>query len=302
MNGLPLIIGSSDDPHVQAVSAAVQRSGFSVRVANVTDEESSQSWRPHTADSQGVRGWIRRLAPAGWGVGAERESVASAVASAKLAQMSFTLYDSKVTWLTRFTDLLRAENKMIQLESAMLALVPIPDTLVTTDVVTLRQWRRGEVVVKPLAAASFLDEGGVRKHVPASLVTTEELQQRDVTEAPFIYQELIRAVSHLRVVTVTGQAWVAELDANICDGIDWRLTDSAHDSFSDVTAREAGLAKSAVRLAAQMSLGFSSQDWVRDETGQTYFLDMNPSGQWMFLPEAITRAVAQAIATFLTGD
>lgn len=302
MSALPVIIGSVDDPHVNAVCSALKFARTSARVINVVDGQLHQGWRPGSPDLPGARGWIRRLAPPDWGNGAQPESRASAVASAKLAQLSSILYSSEVHWLTGFAELLRAENKMIQLESARQAGAPIPDTLVTSDLEDLRCWRGGELVAKPLAIASFVGDDGIRKHVPASVIVVEDLIRAEVAEAPFIYQELVRSVSHFRVVTVMGQAWVAELDAHNCDGIDWRLTDSAHDAFLNVTEREARLAGLAVALAGQLSLGFSSQDWIRDETGRTYFLDMNPSGQWMFLPDAITRAVAQAIATFLMGN
>ena len=38
---------------------------------------------------------------------------------------------------------------------------------------------------------------------------------------------------------------------------------------------------------------------IRDESGRLVFLDLNPGGQWLFLPDMITNAVTAAIASFM---
>jgi hypothetical protein len=52
-------------------------------------------------------------------------------------------------------------------------------------------------------------------------------------------------------------------------------------------------------LSAALGVGYSSQDWIEDVDGAHYFLDLNPGGQWLFLPFA--DEVTAAIADWLGG-
>jgi hypothetical protein len=49
-------------------------------------------------------------------------------------------------------------------------------------------------------------------------------------------------------------------------------------------------------------LGYSSQDWVIAPTGAALFLDLNPAGQWLFLPADVAEAATTAIARWLIGE
>ena len=115
--------------------------------------------------------------------------------------------------------------------------------------------------------------------------------------APFLIQERLAARRHLRVVTVGERAWSFALDA---DGLplDWRQEPQAH--FSWCPARLPEVEGSALTLARAMDAGYSSQDWI--ETGDGwFFLDLNPGGQWLFLPEPHSSEITTAISSFLLG-
>jgi len=52
---------------------------------------------------------------------------------------------------------------------------------------------------------------------------------------------------------------------------------------------------SALELARTLGVGYSSQDWVVARGG-SFFLDINPGGQWLFLPKPVSSEVTAAIA------
>ena len=108
----------------------------------------------------------------------------------------------------------------------------------------------------------------------------------------------IEAKAHLRIVTVGGRAWVFELDASALP-LDWREEPRAHRDW--IIAERCEQARSAARLAAAMQVGYSSQDWIVATDGRCVFLDLNPSGQWLFLPDPAANEVTVAIAEWLEG-
>ena len=104
----------------------------------------------------------------------------------------------------------------------------------------------------------------------------------------------------MRVVTVGGRSWVAGLEAAERP-LDWRSQAEAHSSFIAFTQTDERVGTLATELAADLGLGYSSQDWVETLEGELVLLDVNPGGQWLFLPSPIAEEVALAIAAWLRG-
>jgi len=44
------------------------------------------------------------------------------------------------------------------------------------------------------------------------------------------------------------------------------------------------------------------QDWIVDEADTAWFVDGNPAGQWLFLPEPVGAAVTERIAEWLVSN
>lgn len=57
---------------------------------------------------------------------------------------------------------------------------------------------------------------------------------------------------------------------------------------------------SLVTISRRLGLGYSSQDWILTPDYEEVLLDVNPAGQWLFLPESIGSEVSRAIATWLS--
>ncbi|MFJ1541910.1 hypothetical protein ACIODS_25570 [Micromonospora chalcea] len=244
-----------------------------------------------------ARGWLRRLAPAGWDHGTILGGHDAAVLSSRLALLAALLRDPALTLVTPVDELFAAENKLVQYRAAREVGIRYPTTLVSGDVAELAE-RLGEpFVLKPLGPGNFEDHER-QNVVYVRPVHATDIAGADLLDAPFLAQRLIRARVHLRVVTVQDRAWVTELDGTDVP-VDWREHRPAHHAFKVSSGwTEVGIA--AVRLAAHLRVGFSSQDWVVDNDGPA-FLDLNPGGQWLFLPVSATTAVARALADWLAG-
>ncbi|WP_404385796.1 hypothetical protein LL946_06060 [Knoellia locipacati] len=83
--------------------------------------------------------------------------------------------------------------------------------------------------------------------------------------------------------------------------LDWRLAEAGHTGFTTVPA-PAEVHDLAARATAVLGVGYSAQDWICDEDGFWWFVDLNPAGQWLFLPHEVADAVTAEIAAFLDGS
>lgn len=302
-----IIVGRPSDPHVRVVADMLPRRG-TVIIDAESVPENLISWgldeatyldvsgsRVAISSETDTRGWVRRLAPAGWDEGAVIGTQKTASMLARLGTVGSIARDNHVCWLSLVDQTVATENKMMQYRAAANLGIDVPPAVIAVDADTARLAVGDDFIVKPVGPGNFNDRQGRPSVVFAQSVSKEELDQVDLLRSPFIVQRRVPATTHFRVVTVMGAAWVARLDAQGLP-LDWRSSEMAHASF--VSADETELADKALSLANGLSLGYSSQDWIRSNEAD-YFVDLNPGGQWMFLPDPMGIQVAAALAGFL---
>lgn len=297
MVSAPLIVGESRDLHIQAVVSELRTQPV------ILDSESLRTTALYM-DSSGftladtpitaTRGWLRRLAPPGWLESAEDPSIGGATRGSFLAVLSAVLRMPGVEWLTAVDSIGAVENKPVQYRLVQRSGCSVPEWLVTTNPRLAPS--TGEWVAKPLGPGYFHTADGPRV-VP---VTEYDPEQQDYLEgAAFVLQKRVDATMHARVVTVHDRAYAAVLH-NAGLPLDWRQDAHAHSSF--VPFEDKSLCASAALAARACGVRFSSQDWIRDPLGKWWFVDLNPSGQWLFLPDAVSGPVTSNLASWLVGE
>jgi hypothetical protein len=303
-----IVVGNVLDPHVEAVIGRIPSDGLVVVDAERTSEsiahldESGMCLTDLTGArcsvdaSTPVRGWMRRLAPAGWDHGVVLGRHDSAVLAARLTLLASVLREPAVAWLTMVDDLFAAENKIVQYRRAIAEGIRVPDFVVAGDSAELGERLGDPFALKPLGPGNFVNDDGQQQVVFVQAVQASDLDTVDLLHAPFLAQRIVRAKRHLRVVTVGEMSWVAELDATDLP-MDWRAIGSAHRSFQ-ATSQWPEVEYDAARLASALRVGFTSQDWIVDVDGPA-FLDLNPAGQWLFLPEQVARPVTAELSRWL---
>jgi hypothetical protein len=304
-----VVIGSLDDQHVDRV---VRR--LPARSTVVVDAESLPRVLVHVDDEQTVakdltghpvtigsstdesRGWIRRLSPGTWDHGAVIGSRRAAELAAQLACLSLILRDPTIEWLTPVDTQLSSENKMLQARAARAAQISSPIAIIGGSPEYLELRLGSHAVVKPLGPGNY-EEGGTQHVVYTQLVATNSLTRLDTLNPSFLTQELVHTERHLRIVTVANRTWGAVLPASGLP-LDWRRSDAAHSSFVpyDLTAGEVDGAQ---RIAQQLGVRYSAQDWLYTVDGEVTFIDLNPGGQWLFLPAEIAEQITAELAKWL---
>ncbi|MGI5271024.1 ATP-grasp domain-containing protein [Nonomuraea sp. CA-218870] len=304
-----MIVGDQGDPHVAAVLArlAPVSQSWVVNAATLAENPyvlqdaclSVRCPQEHVMVSPqtGTRGWIRRLAPAAWQRGMVVESLEAAEKTAWLSLLTAVLRTCGVEWLTGIDALVAAENKLVQHATAVRLGVPTPATLVTNDPSAVREAIGPDIVLKPLGPGHFFDQDQPYT-IFTTLMRNDDVRLAALAETPFLVQTRICARLHLRVVTVGEQVWGAALDA-ANQPLDWRAAPIAHRSFT-AAVLPAEVAHGALAVADALGLGYSSQDWALADEG-AFLLDVNPAGQWLFLPQQVTVPVTAALAAWLSS-
>jgi hypothetical protein len=299
-----LVIGRIDDPHVVAVLDAAQHGDAALVVDADTIRGETWELRPtgarigHCAVGRGTRGWVRRVAPAGYEHGITLGSVEAAEHSAWLAFMTSLMRIDTIDWMTNFDTTLRAEDKLVQYAVAARLGVRHPETIVASSTEELAGIGT-DVVIKPLGVGHYSDAEAGARVVPAQVLRTDDPRLAHLDGAPFIIQRRVRATAHLRTVTVHHNVFTARLPADDLP-LDWRSDADAHHNFEPYPTPP-DVRDGALRLADELDVGYSSQDWAVADDG-AYFLDLNPVGQWLFLPEPVSAAVTRAIAAWLDNS
>lgn len=302
---LSVIVGAVDDPHVQAVlertdcrvvvldAASLSKIPYAFGNGGLTLPDIEGKLVTISPDSD-IRGWIRRIAPADWMMGVSGESQIAAIKASWLTLLTAIIRTTGVHWLSNIDEIVRAENKLVVDACARQLAIPMPRTVVSNQVECLQDFAT-DAIVKPLGPGHFIEEKDAFT-VFAQTIKTQDLESYDLSVSPFLFQERLLALRHFRIVTVKDIISGATLEN---EGLpdDWRMASEAHSSFKarEIPELLGGMARS---VASNLGLGYSSQDWV--ETTDGYFLlDVNPGGQWLFLPAPCSEPVSLEIASWL---
>ncbi|WP_432073872.1 hypothetical protein [Streptomyces wuyuanensis] len=302
-------MGEESDPHVREVAnrvssrrplvildaAGIQRIPFAVTAARLAVETVNGHGIAHLQDTH--RGWIRRPAPADWNAGLKLGGKQAAVQGAWRALLVALLHNPACRWLTPLDALLAAENKIVQCRAAVRAGIEVPPITVTNDASEVSALP-GQLVAKPLGPPQYwLDNGDPRIVFAAPVDAHDPSVAGLLAGAPFILQERVTAIRHLRVVTVGDEAWAFHIPAEGLP-LDLRRSAAAHTSWQPLKAPD--VEQKAVGLSAAMSIRYSSQDWIETANG-VCFIDVNPGGQWLFLPDPEASQISAALAHWLQG-
>ncbi|MEU4555756.1 ATP-grasp domain-containing protein [Micromonospora violae] len=175
-----------------------------------------------------------------------------------------------------------AEHKLLQLEVAGRLGISFPQSLVTND---------------PDEARGFLDEGpAVAKGLSGNIAISPIVSRLDadlvdaVRAIPVLLQREVDAVADIRLLVCGADVIAWRRDRSTDVHPDWRREDPDGKGFFQVDP-PAGLAQSAINVVSALGLSTAVQDWVLDRSGQPWFLESNPQGAWLFLPNARRVAV-----------
>jgi glutathione synthase/RimK-type ligase-like ATP-grasp enzyme len=198
----------------------------------------------------------------------------------------------------------RAEQKPLQLRLAQNVGLEIPRTLTTNDPDAVRafaaQCPRG-LVAKMLTSFAIV-ENDEERVVFTNRVRPEDLDDLEgLRLAPMTFQEEIPKKLELRATIVGDRCFTAAVDSQALDRakLDWRREGAAlveswkpHALPRDVEAR-------LFALADRLGLDYGAADLVLTPDARWVFLEINPSGEFLWLEPGAGLPLSAAIAEAL---
>lgn len=187
-----------------------------------------------------------------------------------------------------------AENKLVQLRAAQQAGLRVPQTLISQNPDSIRQFcalLNNQVLVKTVV--------GTRKapltpgHVDNALLASD----RALRLSPAIYQEIIPGNRHLRVHVFGDQFHTAMIR---CENLDWRfhLAESIIEPYELSAELEARLS----RVLRSLGLRMGIFDLKLTPEGEPVWLEVNPQGQFLFIEGLSDLGLTNAFTDFLIRE
>lgn len=216
-----------------------------------------------------------------------------------------SLMNLSAHWMSHPAAVWQAEYKPHQLSVAKSIGLSIPRTLVTNDPAAIRAAfeQFHSMVVKPVRSGYLIQEGR-----DFSIFTSRVLEEHltEVASAhlsPAIYQELIPKKFDLRVTVVGQRLFTAAIDSQTDPEaeIDWRQTKNPNLPHYPGSLPE-HVSASLIELMASLRLAFGAIDMIQTPDGEFVFLEVNPSGQWLWIDEKLSFGISDAIAAWLAGE
>ena len=180
----------------------------------------------------------------------------------------------------------------------------VPPTLVTN----IRQRavefaaREERVIVKSLSAGKVMPRAN-EADIPYNLMTMPVSESKlraaaddEIRACPHFFQRKIEKAYELRVVAVGDRLFPFKVDSqkNELTKLDWRNGIPIVD-FAPIEL-EASLENKLKAFLAEMGLFTGSFDLMVDEEGESWFLECNQDGQWIWLDDLIDEKIAESFA------
>jgi glutathione synthase/RimK-type ligase-like ATP-grasp enzyme len=201
-------------------------------------------------------------------------------------------------WMNHPAETYRAETKPYQLLIASRCGFAVPETIVGNDVGEMRKRFPAKVAIKSIDTV-YLREHENALFAYTSIVNAGELSDENFHQVPLIAQQFLSPKTDLRVTVVGSSVFAYKILVNgeAAPG-DWRLHKRDELTYEPYCL-SAEIRDRCVNICLQLNLPFGAIDLI-DSDGKIIFIEINPTGEWAWLPDAANTA-GTAIAEWLAG-
>jgi glutathione synthase/RimK-type ligase-like ATP-grasp enzyme len=187
-----------------------------------------------------------------------------------------------------------AGNRILQSERAKNIGLAVPESLVTQDIAAARAFLdlHVDVVCKALSFGRLSSTPGAEL-VAYTSVASRDLPLEGLAQCPALFQEKIPKRFDWRITTVGDRSFSARTAETRY--VDWRMEEDAATKF-EAAEPPTRIKKWLMQLSSESGIVYGAHDLIESETGEFYFLETNPAGQWGWLELTLGLQIGRAIA------
>lgn len=205
----------------------------------------------------------------------------------------------EVPWLNHPRNVLYASSKPLQLVHARSVGLNIPNTLISNIPQHIRSFVENQPTIAKNLATPWVVSPTETRAAYTRIVEPDWLQNNGELEfCPVIYQEYRARKKDYRIVVVGDKTFAACCEP--CEGQreDIRRNTTTGESFQacKFDAQATDLLKT---LMKRLSIEYCSADFMEDNEGNLYFLEVNTCGAWWWVDLLYDGAICNAIADYL---
>lgn len=203
-------------------------------------------------------------------------------------------------WLNKPDNIVRASNKITQLTLARKFGLNIPSTLISNTPKHIRDFAKNNTIVaKNLATPWFINPKQETIVAYTKIVDPEWLiDDAELYFSPIIYQSFCKRKKDYRVVVVGDQSFAASCIPKENQLEDIRKGVLTGEDFAVCDFDQCSL-KALKLLMNKFGVDYCAADFMEDELGKLYFLEMNICGAWWWIDKLYGGAICKAITDFI---
>jgi hypothetical protein len=232
-------------------------------------------------------------------------------------------------WINDIRNEQRASNKITQLSMALACKFTIPRTIFTNDPDHVREFNSavGTIIFKPISASQMpihrFNKSAFNAIEPdererfqygknyssdllyTQILTAEKFEQiASLRWSPAIFQELIEKQYDIRVTVVGNEifACIIESQSREDTKVDFRVMNQSGILPHKVAYLPDDINRKILDLMGRLGLYFGCIDLIQDKNGNYIFLEINPSGQWLWVEQVTGLPISRSIARALAGN
>jgi glutathione synthase/RimK-type ligase-like ATP-grasp enzyme len=320
-----LILADSYDAHADAVEKHLEAFGdvskvrlnldiSSLEKTSITYDSESDSWQVasekycwNTKNIQAV--WPRRLYVDSSSIDSNQEPKTDTVTTkmwiGEWTRTLFWVYQEleQASWLTPYRLAVRAENKYLQMNKAKAIGFDVPHTLLSNNRKEILKFAENcsEGIALKSLAQDFYYKGDKAYGLYVNRLKKKDLENfGDYEESPILLQEYIPKAFEVRITSIGNRHFACKIEsqASAIASTDWRRYDILKTPHT-VMEIPVEVSSKLTRLLRELGLEFGASDFIVSPDGKWHFLEVNPSGQWLWIEQLSGLSISYEVATAL---
>ncbi|MDP2143362.1 MAG: hypothetical protein Q8J80_04450 [Gallionella sp.] len=207
-------------------------------------------------------------------------------------------------WMSHPASVWQSEFKPFQLAVAQSLGFRVPRTVITNSPQAIREafTNFGAMVVKPTRTGHVVYDDKDYAVFTSKLLAEHLEHLEGASLSPSIYQELIPKRFDIRATVVGERIFSAAIDSQSDPAacIDWRHTENPKLPHYPVTLPPE-IETQLLALMKRLGLNFGAIDLVQTPTGEYFFLEVNPNGQWLWIDDMLGMGISDEVANWLSS-